>query len=127
MERKAHKAQNHEAAVYARFIPIRAAIRRQTKTRLPCWSPALYRSHSTPGLLGVLCLSALVQDHDDGLSIDEALRPWQDWPLPLHTSWSHRVQHPRFRVVLPLDRPVPVSATVRSYISTIVDAVWSWR
>ena len=117
LEREAHQAQDREAAVKARCIPMRDAIRRQAKTRLPCWSPALYRPHATRGLLGVLCLSALVLDHDDGLSIDEALRPWRAWPLLLHTSWSHRAEHPRFRVVLPLDRPVPVSAWPR---------VWRW-
>ena len=104
-----------EKALHERAAPMRATIRRQAKSGLPCWSPAVYTSGATRGTNGVVALTALVLDHDDALSIDEALHPWMDWPLLLHTSWSHRPEHPRFRIVLPLDRPVPARAWSRAW------------
>ena len=119
LEREAWTARAQSAdladALRRRAEPMRATVRRQAKAALPCWSPAVYAAGATRGAEGVIALSALVLDHDDGLSIDEALRPWTDWPLLLHTSWSHRPERPRFRIVLPLERPVPAWAWPRAW------------
>lgn len=100
-------------------VPMRQTLRRRAKALLPCWSPTVYAPGATRGSAGVLAVTALVLDHDDGLSIEEALRPWADWPLLLHTSWSHRAEHPRFRIVLPLDRAVPARVWPRAWR-------WAW-
>ena len=87
------------------------------KERLPCWSPTVYREGSKRGSPNVLELSCLVLDYDDGSDLDDASRTWESWFHIVHTSWSHTPERPRFRLVLPLARPVPVSAWQR---------VWLW-
>ena len=80
----------------------------ETKDAIPLWSPCSYpegterRSKSA-----VQDVSLLVLDYDDGISILQAHHLWQSWPHLIHTSWSHRTDHPKFRVVVPLERPVP--------------------
>jgi hypothetical protein len=49
----------------------------------------------------------LVLDLDGGLSIDAALVRTTGLDSVVHTSWSHTPDSPRFRLVLPLARPVP--------------------
>jgi hypothetical protein len=77
------------------------------KKTLPAWSPARYRPGASRGAAGVLSLSALVLDYDNGTSIDTALDCWGWRPGMLHTSWSHELARPRFRVIMPLAEPVP--------------------
>ncbi len=120
LERLAWTAASPEdarEAVLAKADQLREGVRRQLKLRLPCWSPAIYAPGSTRGEAGVVAVSCLVLDYDDGTSIPEAIGPWSDWPLLVHTSWSHAPDHPRFRVVLVLDEPVPAPAW---------RAAWQW-
>lgn len=120
LERLAWTAPSPEAAheaVLDKAKQLREGVRRQLKLRLPCWSPAVYAPGSTRGEAGVVAVSCLVLDFDDGTSIPEAIGPWSDWPLLVHTSWSHTPDHPRFRVVLVLDEPVPAVAW---------KAAWQW-
>ena len=93
----------------------REGVWRQVKTRLPCWSPCVYRRGAVRCADGVEFVTALVLDHDDGLGIDAAVEPWLDWPLVVHTSWSHTPKHPRFRIVLVLAEPVPAAAWPRAW------------
>lgn len=58
------------------------------------------------GSVNVVAMTALVLDYDGGVSIDAALDLWGDHYGALHTSKSHTVEAPRFRVVLPLSRNV---------------------
>ncbi len=88
---------------------------RAAKSVLPCWSPCVYRRGAARGADGVEFVTALVLDHDDGLVIDEAVQPWLDWPLVVHTSWSHTPEHPRFRIVLVLAEPVPAAEWPRAW------------
>ena len=104
-------------AIERRVAELRDGIRRRMKLRLPCWSPAIYEPGATRGAAGVVAVSCLVLDYDDGTSITEGIRPWSDWPLMVHTSWSHTPEHPRFRVVLVLDEPVPVDVWPKA---------WAW-
>ncbi len=88
------------------------------KTELPAWSPALYRAGVTSrSLEGVVEVSCLVLDYDDGTPVDAALARWADFPLIWHTSWSHMAdgRTPKFRVVLPLARPVPAALWPRAW------------
>lgn len=81
--------------------------RYRSKQDLPAWSPAVYRPGARRGLRGVTHVSCLVFDYDDGTPIEEARGPWLNFPHLVHTSWSHAEGAPRFRLVLPLARPVP--------------------
>lgn len=88
------------------------------KLRLPAWSPTLYREGATRCAAAVLSISCLVLDFDDGArSLAEARAPWEDWPHLVHTTWSHTLDAPRFRLVVPLEAPVPASGWPR---------VWHW-
>ena len=79
-----------------------------SKKNVPAWSPAEYIAGKTRGSAGVRSLSCLVLDYDNGkATIKDARSAWGSWPGILHTSWSHTPEHHKFRVILPLWRPVP--------------------
>ena len=81
---------------------------RESKAKLPAWSPAIYKEGATRGSAGVVALSCLVLDYDNGkATIEDARAAWGAWPAILHTSWSHTAEHHKFRVILPLWAPVP--------------------
>jgi len=86
-----------------------------SKRRAPCWSPVLYAEGASRGLPGVLEVHALVLDFDTGQPLDQALEAWSDLELVAHTSWSHSEEVPKFRLVLPLARPVPAEAWASLY------------
>jgi hypothetical protein len=88
---------------------------KEEKRHCLCWSPVSYQHRAVRAKANVVELSALVLDYDDGCSIEEAIAPWMDWPWMVHTSWSHRVDHPKFRLVLPLERAVPAALWPRVY------------
>ena len=77
------------------------------KRRGRCWSPALYAENITHrGNAGVVSISTLVFDLDRAPP-DEARLEDVCWIG--HTTWSHRENAPRWRVVIPLARPIPVA------------------
>ena len=86
------------------------------KRTLPMWSPVRL-SPSYRRKDNVVCASCLVLDYDDGTTIDVAMATWSRWYRILHTSWSHRPDKHRFRLVLPLQRDV----TPEEY-----PALWRW-
>lgn len=90
------------------------------KTDLPAWSPVRYREGSRRGSANVKEVSCIVLDIDSEkrpVSIEEACKPWQGVAHCVHTSWSHTVERPKFRVVIPLAQPVEVGLWPR---------VWNW-
>jgi hypothetical protein len=77
------------------------------KRRSRCWSPTLYAAGATTrGNAGVEAVSALVFDMDR-VPPDPARLEGVCWIG--HTTWSHRPEAPRWRVVIPLSRPVPAA------------------
>ncbi|HVG97596.1 MAG TPA: hypothetical protein VNK05_11880 [Chloroflexota bacterium] len=71
------------------------------------WSPTIYAAAATRGNGGVLALTALPLDFD-GVE-----PPWpllEAWEYAAHTTHSHTPVAPHWRVVLPLARPVAVTA-----------------
>ena len=100
----------------------------EDKQTAPLWSPAEYQAGTKRGSQGVRALSCLVLDYDSGVSrIENARRAWGGWPGILHTSWSHTDEHHKFRVIMPLHRPVPVEdwggvfAWAESWTRTVAD------
>lgn len=71
----------------------------------PGWSAALFDGDKR-ARAGVLRVTAAVLDYDGTASIDKALETWAGHFGLLHTSKKHRDDAPRFRVILPLSRPV---------------------
>lgn len=83
--------------------PLRADV--VNKLTLPCWSPALFRG--TRALSeDVSVISCLVLDVDDGPSPDDLLQRLEGIAYIAASSWSHQPPRHRYRVVLPLARPV---------------------
>ena len=79
------------------------AFRVWDKRKLPQWSPAKFKPPRRKKV-NAQDASCLVLDYDDGTTIERAVETWGQWSLILHTSWSHRPEHHKFRVVLPLDQ-----------------------
>lgn len=94
------------AAVQREIEHQRREIHSLAKKDLRLWSPTHYPAGSRRGGDNVLHLSCLVLDFDDGTAIDDAVEPWDGYFHILHTTWSHRPEHPKFRLTLPLAAPV---------------------
>lgn len=72
------------------------------------WCPARYRnSHRKQE--NVTELSALELDIDDGATLNEALEPFRKlgYFTLYHTTFSHTLEHHKFRIIVPLTRPIP--------------------
>ena len=78
----------------------------------PLWAPVEVSETSSRKNVSVVSISAMVLDFDAGTTPDEALGSLRIKGLAFvaHSSHSHSFAQPKFRVVLPFSRPVPVSA-----------------
>jgi hypothetical protein len=78
----------------------------ELKERQPAWSPVKYKPGTVRSNPGVEWVDLLVLDLDDKPwePVREALEPYE---YLVHTTFSHSDRSPRYRVVLPLLRPVP--------------------
>jgi hypothetical protein len=76
------------------------------KNGLRVWSPSLYAPDTDRHSENVISVSCLVLDFDAGVTIEEASQQWGDWFHIVHTTWNHKPDDPRFRLVLPLAHPV---------------------
>ena len=79
------------------------------KSKLPLWSPTAF--NGTRSTKNAQSISMLVYDMDDG---DSSFDVWclfaqRGWTVIGHTSASHSPNHHKFRVILPLARPLPKS------------------
>jgi len=87
------------------------------KMRLPLWSPVAYRAGFVGrGNAGVVSLSALVLDFDEG-DVARSVERWKRYRMAWHTSWSSTAETMRARVVLPLAADHPAEHW---------PAVWAW-
>ncbi len=75
-----------------------------SKLMARAWSPASFRGSRASK--NVDKISALVFNFDDGTRIEHVRETLQLVPHFGHTSWSHTEDHHRFRVVMPLYKPV---------------------
>jgi hypothetical protein len=87
------------------------------KVDSPAWSPTRYREGAARGVGGVVALSCLVLDYDDGTAPEVGRAPWMQWRHVWHTSWSHTPEAPRWRLVVPLAVDVEAEHW---------PAVWAW-
>ena len=75
------------------------------KLRSRCWSPAKFSGSRAAS--NVETVSSLVFDFDDGTTIETVQDSFRGLAHIGHTSWSHTEDHHKFRVVLPLSKPIP--------------------
>ncbi|MBX3245607.1 MAG: hypothetical protein KF901_00345 [Myxococcales bacterium] len=88
------------------YEKLRQQAKARAKTDLRLWSPALFREGGRRESADVLHVSCLVLDYDGGVRPEEASGHWEGHYHVVHTTWSHRPELPKFRLVLPLARPV---------------------
>ena len=81
----------------------------ETRDKSACrlWSPITLKAGCTKRCIeSVETVTALVLDFDDGTTLDEAAAKipcaWM-----AHSSHSHTADNPRFRMILPISRPIP--------------------
>jgi hypothetical protein len=79
------------------------------KDNLPLWSPAIYKKRSTRKKSGVEQITMLVYDMDCGNAPVDSWRLFSDWTVICHTSYSHSPAHHKYRIILPLEKPIPAS------------------
>jgi len=111
------RGEDDAAAVEDRARALEHEVRREAKKDFRLWAPLLFVPGGKRDAADVLHVSCLVLDYDDGTPIDEANDVWRPWFHIIHTTWSHRPEHPKFRVVLPLARPVDPAGFLE---------VWRW-
>jgi len=70
------------------------------------WIPATFRNDGVRRREDVESITALVLDLDNGTSIEVVERELQDFEYVLHTTYSHSPEKPRWRAVMPLNRPI---------------------
>ena len=96
------------------------AIGRQ-KSEVPLWSPTTFIGNKRSGA-NAISLDCLVYDIDDGLTQFDTWRMFAKYTLLAHTSYSHKPQHHKYRIILPLAEPVPAQDWDRA--STAANELW---
>jgi hypothetical protein len=109
------KGEDPKAAAEDHYEHLLSNARAAPKRDLRLWSPALYMPDTKRGGENVIHLSCLVLDYDEGSSIENASATWQDYFHLLHTTFSHRPERPKFRLILPLAEPVPAAEWHKVY------------
>ncbi|WP_199541548.1 DNA primase family protein [Paraburkholderia kururiensis] len=87
------------------------------------WSPTVYKDGASRGNAGVEAMTALVIDVDDGTPFSALEAKLEPFLYVVHSSYSHTVAYPKYRVVLPLAAPVMVAEwpSVWRRLSSFVD------
>lgn len=110
-ERRTHAFPRHPNHKKTNWKALRKSLTRfrTLDAKLDCgyWCPAKYKPNTTRAAKNVESVCCLVWDYDDGTTIHDAVEPWLDYALAVHTSFSHSDDAPRFRIVIPLSEPVP--------------------
>jgi hypothetical protein len=74
------------------------------KQAAPGWSPSTFKGRRKNS--NVVETSCICLDFDDGVTLREARNRFRQFHSIFNTSWSHTPEHHRFRLILPLSRPV---------------------
>ena len=103
----------------ARLSVFPSAVAGVGKARQPCWSLVVLHADGGARAAAVLTVGALVLDLDGAMTLDKALASTEGWKRLAHTTWSHRPDQPRCRLVLPLARPVPASGWRAAWLTAV--------
>ncbi len=79
------------------------------KDNLPLWSPAIYKEGETRKKSAVNEITMLVFDMDDGHAPIDSWRLFSEWTVICHSSYSHSPAHHKYRIILPLKKPIPIT------------------
>ena len=86
-----------------------------SKDSIPLWSPTIFegtRSGANAKEIGFL-----VYDIDDGVAPVSSWRLFADCVVICHTSFSHKPQHHKYRIIIPLETPIPAKDWDRASIA----------
>lgn len=75
------------------------------KKALPLWSPTVFRNDRRSGA-NAQSIYFLVYDMDDGLTSFDTWRLFHEYSVIAHTSYSHTPQKHKYRIILPLAKPI---------------------
>jgi hypothetical protein len=80
------------------------------------WCPARYRNDHR-AKINVIELSILELDIDNGATLAEALDPFKKlgYFTLYHTTFSHTQEHHKFRIIVPLSKPIPSDQFIYLY------------
>jgi uncharacterized protein (DUF927 family) len=78
---------------------------RHTKKGAPTWSVAKYPKGAIRRKEFVESISMAVLDVDDGTPVDQVVAKLNGYLYLIHSSYSHTVEHPKYRVIIPLVKP----------------------
>jgi len=86
------------------------------KQQLPLWSPTVFKDGQR-AKMNAIEVHHLVFDMDDGIAPIDCWRLFTDWTVLAHSSFSHKPHHHKYRIVLPLAKPIPGSDWDRAAIA----------
>ncbi len=95
--------EDPSAAVKAMRDKLAKDAHKNIKKDMRLWAPSLFDGRRESDC--VVHMSCLVVDYDEG-DVHEASETWAPWYRLVHTTWSHRPEHHKFRIILPLLNPV---------------------
>lgn len=88
------------------FAKMGRPLSRARKEHVPGWAPCIYERDSRAEDCRALAVTALVCEYDHDVGLDAAAETWGDWFGFVYSTFSHKPDAPRLRVILPLSRNV---------------------
>jgi putative DNA primase/helicase len=83
---------------------------RSTEKDGAAWSPVIYEAGHQRGNAGVVSFSAFVGDLDDGdVDLESVRSRLHGLEHLIHSTYSHQPEKPKFRFIVPFDKPFPTS------------------
>lgn len=76
------------------------------KTDAACWSSSTYKAGDKRGNKNVVAISMAVIDVDNGLPVEILIKQIEGYAYHIHSSFSHTLTNPKYRVILPLGQPI---------------------
>ena len=87
------------------------------KDSVPLWSPTIFNGNRSGD--NAYQISMLVYDMDDGVVPFSSWRLFGDHCVLAHTSFSHTPQYHKYRIILPLEKPIPARDWSRASIAAL--------
>ena len=91
----------------------------KNKNDLPLWSPCIFKEGGKRCKGDAEWITCLVYDIDDGATPFSTWQLFTEWNVIAHTSFSHKPQHHKYRVILPLGQPIPACDWDRAHLGAI--------
>lgn len=90
--------------------------KKSNKKRSPCWSPSRYKTEATRGNENVVDVSMAVIDIDDGEPVESLIKQISGYTYLIHSSYSHTQEKPKYRAILPLDKPIDAAEWTEAWL-----------